>query len=84
MKSERRIGMNIKKLNSYMIIYVFLDYIYFIKQLYRNTDSVDEKNKIMNDIETIEYYIVIYLKHSIGTKDLHLFLNELNHQYKNK
>lgn len=68
--------MNIKKLNSYMIIYIFLDFINFLKEIQKSTTNIKEKNIINNDIKRIESYIILYLKQCIGKNELNFLLKE--------
>ncbi len=78
--------MEIDKLNSYLIIYIFLDFLKFLKENEIKMNQGVDRIIINNDINKIETYIILYLKQCIGSKELNLFLKEIQNIYniKNK
>lgn len=73
--------MEIDKLNSYLIIYIFLDFLNFLKENEIKINQYEDKIIINNDINKIETYIILYLKQCIGSKELNLFLEEIHNIY---
>lgn len=73
--------MEIDKLNSYLIIYIFLDFLNFLKENEIKINQYEDKITINNDINKIETYIILYLKQCIGSKELNLFLEEIHNIY---
>ncbi len=73
--------MEIDKLNSYLIIYIFLDFLKFLKENEIKMNQGVDRIIINNDINKIETYIILYLKQCIGSKELNLFLKEIQNIY---
>lgn len=73
--------MEIDKLNSYLIIYIFLDFLNFLKENEIKINQYEDKITINNELNKIETYIILYLKQCIGTKELNLFLKEIHNIY---
>lgn len=67
-----------KEQNSAMIIYVFYDLIRFMKELRDDLQAKGEDyHGVEQQIKGTQLYISLYLKTTLGEKEMQLFLHEL-------
>ena len=69
--------MNTSEKNSYLIIYVLLDFVRYVKELEKAATTDEEQKRIHEQCDLLQNYCGLYLKQTLGEREVSIFLKEI-------
>lgn len=69
--------MNTSAKNSFLIIYVLLDFVRYVKDLEKAAKTDEERQHIHEQCDLLQNYCGLYLKQTLGECEVSIFLKEI-------